>query len=267
MDYLFLFLGGIGGGLLAGMLGIGGGVVYVLVLPLALTHMGVPADELVQFTIANSLFATCVASISSNVMLIRHKNFFLNPVLWIGIPGAVSAQLSLEYIVHTPWYSQKEFNLVVSGLLIIMLLRMLFYKNKAQRPENLQRGGLFGTGVATGVASSVSGLGGGIVVVPVLNSVMHADIKKATSISIGVIGLTSFAVSVRHFFMEPAVKLGSLQVGYILLPAALLLSLGVIIGSPAGVSLAKKVPAHIIRTGFAVFLLLIIMFKLYSVYF
>ena len=74
-NYILLFLLGVIGGFLAGLIGIGGGVMYVLILPYLLVQMGFPEAEIVQFTIANSLVGTLFASFSANVVLIKQKNY------------------------------------------------------------------------------------------------------------------------------------------------------------------------------------------------
>ncbi len=65
MWWLLILLGTLGGAL-AGLLGIGGGVVYVLILETVLPELGVPTEDLHRFVIANSLACVLFASLSAN---------------------------------------------------------------------------------------------------------------------------------------------------------------------------------------------------------
>jgi uncharacterized membrane protein YfcA len=67
LDYFFLCLIGLIGGFLAGLIGIGGGVLYILILPYLLIELNYPAAEIVQFTIANSLVGTMFAALSGTL--------------------------------------------------------------------------------------------------------------------------------------------------------------------------------------------------------
>jgi uncharacterized membrane protein YfcA len=260
--YALLFVAGLFGGFAGGILGIGGGVIYVLVLPLVLTNLGVPEHELVAYTIANSLFATFISAVAANYLLIKRKQFFLRPVLLISLPGVVTSLLCLTFIVQANLYSPFEFNVVVICLLIVMLLRMVFTKPKPARTLPLTWQSLVPCGLGSGMISALSGLGGGIVVIPYLNSLLQVDIKKSTSISLGVIAVTAFAASVQSLLQPSTFKLGALHVGHLVISAVLVLSAGVLIGSPLGVKAAHKLQPRHIQIGFSVFLLLVITHKL-----
>lgn len=83
--YTELILAGLGGGFLAGFLGIGGGIIYILVLPTVLLHVGVPESELAQYVIANSIFGTTVAAFAGSISLLRTKDFYWKEVTLVGM--------------------------------------------------------------------------------------------------------------------------------------------------------------------------------------
>ncbi|MCS6823039.1 MAG: sulfite exporter TauE/SafE family protein [Cytophagaceae bacterium] len=264
METLLLIIAGLAGGFIAGLIGIGGGTIYVFVIPLFLHSIGVPHQEIAQYTIANSIASIFVASATANISLIKMKFFFLKPVLIAGGTACLSSLLLLKYLVNTSIYSVKLFNIVLILLLTYMLIFTLLnarkeYKNSV---ENLSSGKLAFTGLCSGVVASVSGLGGGIIVIPMLNSIFKINIKAAGSVSSGVIMISSAIMTVYNMYDVPESKFHYYSIGYIIFPIVFALSAGVVIASPQGVKLAHKLPSKTISYIYAVILLLIITKKI-----
>lgn len=260
--FIFLFGAGLLGGFIAGLVGIGGGVIYVFILPIALRLSGVPDQEIAQYTIANSIFAILFASASANYMLIRLKNFYKKEVVIIGVLGILSSLLTLKYIVNTIWYSVEVFNIIVIFLLCYMLYATLLSARKVYvSPVSLKRWKLGIIGLAGGSVAALSGLGGGIVIIPVLNTMMKIDIKKASSISSGVIMITALVMTVFNLFETPLYNSLPLSMGYIVFPIALSITAGVLLASPFGVSTARKVSSASISYIYATFLVIVILKK------
>ncbi len=263
--FVILFLIGLLGGLLAGLIGIGGGIVYVLALPYILAHMGVPQSEVIQFTIANSLVGTMFAGLAGNIAHIRRKEFFLKPALIIGIVGLVFSILSLEFVVNTEWYQREHFNPLIIGIALFIIYRTLKQAHKKGEVLKEKSAGfkvLGLTGVLGGAISALSGLGGGIVIIPILNSGLNMMMRKAKSISLGAIFITSLAITIVNLMQQPTANLEYLTQGYIVVPVAISLGLGVSIASPIGVRLAGRFSNRLISYIFVLFLFLVIINKL-----
>jgi uncharacterized membrane protein YfcA len=265
-DFFFLFLAGLVGGFLGGLLGIGGGIIYIIVIPVTLQHLGVPMNELVQYTIANSIVATLFSSASANYYLIRSRNFHLPEVLIISGFSVITAMLVLHGIVNTYWYSRGTFNLIIVLLLLYMLLKTLVNVFKTLPSENMEPEGrrlkLGLAGLASGAVSALSGLGGGVIIIPILNSVFKMDIRKANSISLGVIGITSFTMTISSLLESPRYPFDYYNVGYVIFPVVLALSVGVIIASPFGVKASNLLSSKLIGYLFSFFLALVILRKI-----
>ena len=259
-------------GVLGGILGIGGGVVYVVVLPAALLSMGVRADEVVAFTIANSLFSTVFTTLSGNIKLFFDKNFHSRIILYISITGIITSVLLLYFFVNTPYYSKGLFNLIFLGMLGFMMVRLVMKSIQQSNGEQLtylpkdNAGVLIRTGLLAGAVSPLTGLGGGLVIVPVLHSFLRFPIKQANAISLGVIGITSVASSIFNMTEHPLSHVHEFQLGYIIFPVVAALSLGGMIGSIIGLSISKKLKPEWITLLFATFLLLIIVKKLFEIF-
>jgi uncharacterized membrane protein YfcA len=269
LPFFFLVLAGIIGGFIAGLVGIGGGIVYVFVIPFALTLMGVPQAEIAQYTIANSIFAIFFASTAANYTLIKMNNFHFKPVLIIGAFSILSSLVSLEFVVNTDWYSVKKFNVVVILLLVYMLIFTLLNAKKNYRYplKNLRVWQLGLVGLSSGIVASVSGLGGGIVIIPLLNSVMKVDIKKSSYVSSGVIMITSFVMTLFSMNAKTRFPFENYNLGYIVFPVGLALAIGVVFTSPYGVRTAAKLNQKTISYIYASFLGIVIIKKIIELIF
>lgn len=264
----YLILAGLFGGFVAGLVGIGGGIVYVFIIPMALDYLGVPLLEVPQYTIANSIFAIFCASIVANYINIKSSNFFWKEVLIIGALGVVSSTLAVRYIVNTPYYSIYTFNIILIILLVYMLYSTILSAKKVifSPLESLKSWKLGFVGIAGGAISALSGLGGGVLIIPILNSLMHVDIRKAGSISLGVISITSFFITLVNLFETPRVTFEfNYAHGYIIYPVVFFLSIGVLVGSPLGVKASKKLSPTKISYIYGLFLFIVIIKKIYEI--
>jgi uncharacterized membrane protein YfcA len=187
-------------------------------------------------------------------------------VVIIGFFGVMSSLLVLHGVVNTAWYSRGAFNVVIVLLLIYMMLKTLANAAKPLPAENLEpegRGLRLGlAGLASGTVSALSGLGGGIIIIPILNSVFKMDIKKANSISLGAIGITSLTLTLSSMLETPQQPFHFYNVGYVIFPVVLALSLGVIIASPFGVKAGSLLSSRTISYLFSFFLGLVILRKI-----
>ncbi len=264
LDLLLLFLMGLVGGFLAGLIGIGGGVMYILVLPYILLGMGFPQEEIVQYTIANSIFGTMFAALAGNVTHIRQRFFFWREVFIIGIIGTIASISTLHFFVNTTSYQTFEFNMAVIAIMLFIAIRTLFQVKREvggnyEKRTTIQL--LSFVGLSAGTISALSGLGGGTVIIPILNSGVKMSMKKAKSISLGVIFISALALSLFNLQETPLTDFRNQSTGYIVWPLALTISLGVIIGSPFGVAIAKKLSNKVISLIFVLFVFVVIIDK------
>lgn len=263
MLYVLLFIMGMAGGFLAGLIGIGGGVMYVFVLPYLLNHLGYPPDEMVQLTIANSIFGTFFAALSGNLALLRKKEVYWKQVLPIALAGSVVSLSLLYFFVNTPSYQKTEFNVVVIFLMLFIIWKTLSQVKITRTKDDEKKTGFGGNtlvGAGAGAVAALSGLGGGTIIIPVLNTGFHMTMQKAKSISLGVILITSFVLTIMN--LGAGKDFGAETTGYIVWPLALTLSLGVVLASPFGVMVARKMSGKSISYIFVAFVAVVIVDKL-----
>ncbi|WP_226390140.1 sulfite exporter TauE/SafE family protein [Penaeicola halotolerans] len=268
IDILVLVLAGLIGGFLAGLLGIGGGMIYILILPVALTKAGVPQEELVQYVIANSTLGTFFASVSGIATHIKTKTFYLRETVFVGVAGALTSLLMLTFVVNTPFYNRLIFNVVVVVFLILILLQGYLNRKKPIQTNDYQvsKLGMSLSGFLGGGMSALSGLGGGTIIVPLLSNYFKVDIKKAKSISIGMILIATGSMAVFNFFESPRLPYEGAHVGYMILSISLPMVVGVLISSPFGVKSSLRMSSTMLQRIFTTFVLLVIVQKIVEIF-
>ena len=267
--YIGLAIAGLGGGFLAGFLGIGGGIIYILILPVVLRHIGIPEAELAQYVIANSIFGTTVAALSGSATLLRSGDFYWKEVGLVGVSALLAAYLLLFTFVNTPLYSKQLFTIVIVLCLVLILVSALVrqYSTRLfQRPARHVARWYLVTGATSGAISALSGLGGGTITVPMLTSGLHLDIKRAKSISLGVIFIASLGITIYNMIDQPEASIEFGRVGYVVLPISATLSLGVLLGSPLGVWVARRVSSRTISLSFIGFVAVVLVKKVVELF-
>jgi uncharacterized membrane protein YfcA len=187
----------------------------------------------------------------------------------VGTSAVAAAYLLLLFFVNTPNYSQQLFTIVTIFFLLVILLGALSrnYGNLLfkQPVANARHWHVF-TGVTAGAMSALSGLGGGTIVVPLLTTGLHIDIKRAKSVSLGVIFIASLSITLFNVVDQPSSVVMDGQFGHIVLPIAGVLSLGVLLGSPLGVWVARRVSSATISWSFIGFVLLVTLKKILELF-
>ena len=257
-DLLILFVIGITGGTLAGLIGIGGGIIYILALEIYLAQIGVLPEEIHQFTICNSLFAVFFASLSSSLRLIKEQDFYYKEVAIVTIGSSIASVLMLRFFVNTPLYHREHFNIIVVCVLAYMLYRVIKKGNSKETNiaiENASKKGFLLGGIGGGIIASLSGLGGGVIMMPVFNTILKIDMKICRSISLGVITITSGFMSINNSLQTPTTQLTDIaQYGYLIPQITFPIILGVLIGGQLGVIVSKNLKSNTISIIYGVFL-------------
>ncbi len=254
-DLIILLVAGLSAGFLAGLLGVGGGIIFVPVLSWYLGKTGVDSHVEVIMVIANSLALACIMGISGTLSQKKKGYFFPAPTLALGLGGAVTSVATAYLISHTQVYDKRLFGIVFSILLIPLIVKMFRAKESEDSNEtstnsssNFPRWRLLLIGLLTGVVSALSGLGGGVIMIPLLNSWAKFSMRKSGAISLSSIVILSFFMSL-YYMTTSATEVPKmpLTLGYIHLPVLLPLALGITVSAPFGVKMAHKVNGHTIK--------------------
>jgi uncharacterized membrane protein YfcA len=241
-------------GCLAGLLGVGGGIIIVPVLTFLFTAQGMPPSFILHMALGTSLASIMFTSVSS--LRAHHKKEAvewrafrrITPGILVGTFGGtwVAAQLSSRFL-------KGFFVLFLFYVAVQMLLDIRPHPSR-QLPGSA---GMFGVGGLIGGISSLVGIGGGTMSVPFLvwcNIAMHTAI--GTSAAIGFpIALAGAAGYLLNGLRIPS--LPPLSLGFIYLPALAGISVASIVTAPLGARLAHSLPVPRLKKVFA--LLLIVM--------
>lgn len=177
---------GIVSGLLAGLLGIGGGLVLVPILYSLLTSLGIEPITALASSTATSLAIIVPTSISSIAAHHRHRNIELLIIKqwWLPIMlGVTSAALLISYL-RGVWL-QIFFSLFISymGLKMLFNLNIKFLPKFNQGPNGASLIPFF-----IGLASALVGIGGGTLTVPTLSAKgFPIPVAIGTSAAIGLL--------------------------------------------------------------------------------
>lgn len=266
--YLLLFILGAVGGFLGGLLGVGGGLIYVVILQYAFSKYVHDSYEITRFILANSIFSTIFAGLSSATRQVVKKMFFLREVLAVGIPSALVSALISYLIKQGDWYNKTLFLSCFEVLLAITIVRTLMaaYKNKRasdnDAPIRYVKRPLWmyaSTGAFAGIISPLTGLGGGLIIVPSLSNRFKIPVKQAVNVSVASITLSAFANAGVYLLGSPKTVLSQPHTGYVVWSTVLPMIAGVLLAAYFGTMLAQKIKNHVIQRLFALLLGIIFM--------
>ena len=270
LEWLFiaeLLLLGTCTGFLAGLLGIGGGMLMVPFLTLILSNRGVPDGLAVKMAIATSMSTILFTSISS--VRAHHKRGAVKWPLVRGLaPGIVIGGLvagaGVFALLKGAWLA-----LVFALFVGFSATQMLLDKKPA---PSRQMPGLLGGGVAgqtaagsgIGFMSGLVGAGGGFISVPFMtwcNVPMHNAV--ATSAALGFpIALANTVGYVLGGWNLPEALPGAL--GYLYLPALGVIAVASVLFAPLGARAAHAMNVRQLKRAFAGMLYLLAAYMLYK---
>lgn len=275
-NIVILIIGGCFGGFLAGLLGVGGGLIYIPLLSLLLAQQsGLSSDEIVKFTLANSFGLVFLSGVSGIYRQIKLNVYSFKNSLFIGVPGAIAATTMSYFIQHGNWYQKDKFQIVFLFFLLISISNMLFGKKEEVINQSLNQKNEFliqiSVGLFAGIVVSLSGLGGGIVMVPLFRWFLKKPIHDATSLSLSIVPLISIIPIVQYLSAPNVPQLTQYQfqfpqTGYLVWPYFIPMALGVIFFSSFGQKTAPKVSVFWLRVIFATLSSIILVKTLYEIF-
>ncbi|MCS6815341.1 MAG: sulfite exporter TauE/SafE family protein, partial [Cyanobacteria bacterium] len=252
-------VGGLLSGILAGLLGIGGGA---LLGPL-LIILNYP--EVKSF--ATSGFAIVITSASGTIENWRRGYINLRQVLSLGFPALITAQVG---VFMANWAKAFPHMLLVAfGVLSLANIYLIDLKNQLARQQQRAESQAFdayhnhkynhrdrsqrfwlhpfwariSTGSIAGLLAGLFGIGGGVVMVPMQILLLGEAIKPAIQTSLGVVVITAISATLGHALS-----------GNILWIEGVVLGLGGLVGAQISTRLLPKLPDRVVSALFRSYL-------------
>ncbi|WP_349676676.1 MULTISPECIES: sulfite exporter TauE/SafE family protein [unclassified Thalassolituus] len=253
MFLLFLAVGALAG-VLAGLFGIGGGMVIVPVLVLTLAAQGVSEAVLTHIAVATSLATIVFTSISSVREHHRKGAIDWSLVLILGIGIVLGTMLGVSLITSVPGPVLQN---IIGVFALLLSLKMFFGiepPGQGKRPGNA---GLITAGGFIGFGSSWFGIGGGTFTVPYLTwmkvPMRHA---VATSAACGLpIALTGAISNVVAGWGHEGLPPWS--TGFLYWPAIVGIVITSVPFAKVGAILAHRLDQALLKKAFALLLLIV----------
>ncbi len=249
----YLMVGAVAG-VLAGLLGIGGGLVIVPMLVFSFTWQGIPDQFIMHLALGTSMASIIFTAASS--FRAHHKRGAVN---WI-----VVRQIVVGIFIGTFLGSCVAAYLstrILKGFFVVFLyyaaVQMLMNRKPQPSRELPGKLGMFGVGNVIGAVSSLVGIGGGSLSVPFMiwsNMGVHHAIGTAAAIGFPI------AISGTLGYIYNGFKIAGLpefSIGYVYFPALVGIICASVLTAPLGVRLAHSLPVDKLKRVFAVLMLVV----------
>ena len=241
-----LVLIGVGIGVLSGFFGIGGGTMLVPVLLL----LGFGFKTAVGISITQMVFS----SVYGSYLNVKRGSLELGEGLFVGFGGFVGGFLSGYILKHVPDIAlQTVFISFVLFAIYRMAVTEIIEEHTADK--SLPKILLFAIGTGIGMIAISIGVGGAIILIPLLSGILHYPVKKSVSAGLffvvfsSVAGLISGLVNA-HIDIYHGIIVGS----------------GSLLGVWLGIRLKEKVSNHRHRNFIIVMYSIILLIMLYKIF-
>lgn len=241
-------------GTLAGMLGIGGGLIIVpALLYLFVEYLNLPLALAMPMAIATSLSTIIMTAISSSWAHYKLGNLNRFVLTWAALGIACGAIFGAQIATNI---NPELLKRIFACLVLLIAAQMVFIGRKTSQ-HNVSKLSLGAIGAVTGCVSSVMGIGGGAILVPALIW-LQINIRQA-------IGCASFSGLVIAIFGSASFVLAGwsnqhlpqFSAGYVYLPASLGIVITSVLTAGFGAKLSHSLNTQLLKKIFAGFLVIV----------
>lgn len=245
-EIMLLFMVAVLIAIFSASLGIGGGIFSVPVLIYVGSLHGIGQAYLAQMAVATSLLMAFVLSVSASYVNLRTRMVEIGIGLLFAlgsVPGAFLGSIVGRFL-------NFQALTLLFGVLVLAVGMLGFFKVWSKKrattvtrdsKRSPSRIWLPVAGVFTGILSSLTGVGGGVIMVPLMSLFLPGHgIHRSIATSNFSMVLVTLAGSIAY--LDTRRLLPEPSVGFYYLPLALPVLAGAIIGGGLGARLGKKVP-------------------------
>jgi len=238
-------------GFAAGLLGVGGGVVMVPLLVLVFGASGVPAEHVMHVALGTALAAMVFTSIAS--MRAHHAHGAVDwPIARAMSPGMLAGSFIAALIAG--FIPTRPLAVGFTALVFFAATQILIDLRPPGNRELPGTVGLFGAGAVIGAVSSLVAAGGAFLTIPFLvwcKVPLRRAIGTAAAngLPIAIAGTAGYILNGMRAQDVPGPS-----IGYVYLPALVLVVTTSMLAAPIGARLAHRLPVKRLRTIFALML-------------
>jgi len=250
-------------GFSAGLFGIGGGGIMVPVLATMFIVQGFPPEHTVHLALATSMAAIVLTSISSLRAHNQHRGILWS-VVWRIAPGIIIGTFSVAFIAS--YIPSRPLAIFFVCFMVYVSVRMFLNIRPEPSRQLPNTFWLSAAGAGIGSISALVAIGGGSLTVPFLTwcnvKIQNAiGTSAAVGLPISVAGTAGYLIGGMNVQGMPDYTLG-----YIYLPAVVVISVISVLTAPFGAKLAHRLPVGILKKLFACLLLLLCIKMVHTVF-
>lgn len=262
--YIFLGILGIIVGLASGLLGIGGGFLMVPLQYFALSYAGVNPD--IGFKIALGTSLACIIPTALSGAYIHNKKSDINilkPGIVFGIFGAIGGFIGGKVAVLLP---SRVLELAIGIILILIAINVFIERDNSKKEPKLKLNFTYGAifGIFIGFCAGLFGIGGGVILMPILMSLFGFSLIEAIATSTIFIPFTSIGGTISYIISGLNMKVLPYSIGYVNLINFFIIILFSIPMARFGAKIAYKIDEKKLKIIYAA-VLIIISFKLLGI--
>ena len=268
MDFIIyvilLLIGGCFGGLMAGLLGVGGGIILTPIQYSLLLAMGVDSQIALPMSFATSLAVIFVTMIRStkkhleNDMVVKD---YLKELMVLGFIGAIVGAFISTHV------NVRFLELIFATMCIIAVINMILIKYP-DNDDNISsnKWGHMILGLVAGLLCGLLGVGGGVIMIPALTMLLKYPTHKAIGTSSASIIATSLGGLIAYIILGQNVAgLPSLSLGYVNIIQFVFLTITSLIVSGYAAGWSKNIDARILKA-MHIIVVLYIGLKMYGLF-
>jgi uncharacterized membrane protein YfcA len=252
--FIGLLITGVIGGLIAGLFGVGGGIVIVPILFWIFTSLNFPNEILMHMAIGSSL-ATIIPTSISSARAHYHRGSIEIDIIKKWAPGiflgAIIGGLSGKY------FSVNELKYLFASIAFLVALNM-FFKEPLRLGNNFPKSRLLNIIMSSliGLVSSLMGVGAGTLGVPALVALsvpIHKAIGTAAALGLFIAVPATLGLAFSGFNIP---NRPPMSIGYVNLIAFFIMFPLTVFFAPVGVKLAHRINQRALKSIFGVFLII-----------
>jgi len=243
---------GIGVGFAQGLLGVGGAFIMTPVMVTVFSQMSIPVDVAVKLAFGTSLLVILPTAASGAIAHHRKRSVWWRAAIIMGVSGVPGALLGST--ITSQFVGGDMMKIVFGGVVILCGIVMLIARLSNVEEEPWRNVPLWaGFGFLKGLVTGLLGLGGGVIMLPLMVAVLKFKMHRAIGTSTALLVFASVS-GVLGYILNGlnAPDLPAFSIGYVHLPTWLCLAATSIGMAQLGARLAHRFDARVLRIIFVI---------------